>query len=80
MSEIPWMGLVALVAMFVLPSLPDWLFEGRRTVKHWPRRHVCGECAAPWTDGHNCGADMSASRPVQGEIRRIDARSMTIKE
>jgi hypothetical protein len=27
-SPIPWVGLAALAAMFVLPFLPDWLFEG----------------------------------------------------
>ncbi len=50
----PWIGLAALLAMFVLPFLPSWLFEGPRTVKHWPRRHVCGYCNAPWTAGHAC--------------------------
>ena len=51
-SPTPWVGLAALIAMFVLPFLPawlfegprtvkHWLFEGPRTVKHWPRRHVC---------------------------------------
>jgi hypothetical protein len=43
----PWVGLVALAAMFLLPSLPDWLFEGPRTSKHWLRRHSCGDCGAP---------------------------------
>ena len=37
-SSTPWVGLAALIAMFVLPFLPAWLFEGPRTVKHWPRR------------------------------------------
>jgi hypothetical protein len=26
-APMPWIGLAALVAMFVLPFLPDWLFE-----------------------------------------------------
>jgi hypothetical protein len=30
----PWAGLLALVAMFVIPFLPNWLFEGPRTVRH----------------------------------------------
>jgi hypothetical protein len=30
----PWVGLAALVAMFVLPYLPTWVFEGPRTIKH----------------------------------------------
>lgn len=46
-SSIPWVGLAALAAMFVLPLLPNWLFEGPRTSKHWPRRHICGDCGAP---------------------------------
>jgi hypothetical protein len=29
-SSIPWVGLAALAAMFVLPLLPNWLFEGPR--------------------------------------------------
>jgi hypothetical protein len=32
----PWVGLAALVAMFVLPYLPNWLLDGPRTVKHRP--------------------------------------------
>jgi hypothetical protein len=43
--------------MFVLPFLPDWLFEGPWTIKHRPRRYICGECGAPWADDH---ADMAA--------------------
>jgi hypothetical protein len=43
----PWVSLAALLAMFLLPFLPAWLFEGPRTVKHRPRRHVCGECGLP---------------------------------
>ena len=53
-NPVPWIGLLALVAMFVIPFLPDWIFEGPRTVRHWPRRHVCGECGADWTSGHLC--------------------------
>jgi hypothetical protein len=68
----PWVGLAALVAMFVLPFLPDWLFEGPRTVKHWPRRHLCGACNAPWTDGHTCPlAPNEAASPLRGELRRL---------
>ena len=42
MARIPWFGLAALVSMFIIPYLPSRLFEGPRTVKHWPRRHICG--------------------------------------
>jgi hypothetical protein len=77
--DVPWFGLAALAAMFLLPLLPGWLFEGPRTVRHWPRRHVCGECGAPWTDGHTCEVEAPAPAPaparvrprLRGELRRI---------
>jgi hypothetical protein len=68
----PWVGLAALTAMFLLPLLPDWLFEVPRTSKHWPRRHICGNCGAPWTDEHTCTPRESESRPVlRGQLRRL---------
>jgi hypothetical protein len=76
----PWIGLAALLAMFVLPFLPSWLFDGPRTVKHWPRRHVCGYCSAPWTRGHVCELEASeagppmvtdAGTPLYGELHRL---------
>jgi hypothetical protein len=73
MSQVdpPWIGLVALVAMFVLPFLPSKVFEGPRTVKHYPRRHVCAECGERWTDGHSCEADpVPSDDPLQWELRR----------
>jgi hypothetical protein len=71
MSDIPWAGLLALLAMFVLPLLPDWLFEGPRTIKHRPRRHICGDCNTPWTDGHTCTPEPTeAEPPIQGQLRR----------
>jgi hypothetical protein len=69
--DTPWIGLVALFAMFVIPFLPSWLFEGPRTVKHYPRRHVCGDCGAPWTVGHVCAADRAPARPLRGQLRRV---------
>jgi hypothetical protein len=63
--------LVALVAMFVIPFLPSWLFEGPRTVKHYPRRHVCGDCGAPWTDGHLCTVDRTPPQRLRGQLRRV---------
>ncbi len=67
---VPWVGLAALAAMFVIPYLPDWIFQGPRTVKHWPRRHVCGSCGAPWTSGHGCAPDATSRAPFRGELRR----------
>jgi hypothetical protein len=68
----PWVGLAALIAMFVIPFLPDWLFEGPRTTEHWPRRHVCGDCGAPWTNGHTCAPKTSAVGypPLRAELHR----------
>jgi hypothetical protein len=68
----PWVGLAALAAMFVLPWLPHWLFEGPRTVRHRPRRHVCGECDAPWTNDHTCPAAAILVDPrLQVELHRV---------
>jgi hypothetical protein len=72
----PWIGLAALVAMFVIPFLPAWLFEGPRKVKHYPRRHVCGLCDAPWTTDHTCLPDRVPDRPVgarplRGQLLRV---------
>lgn len=69
--DTPWIGLVALVAMFVLPFLPSWLFEGPRTIKHYPRRHICGQCGAPWADGHVCATGRAPARPLRGQLRRV---------
>lgn len=69
-NPVPWIGLLALVAMFVIPFLPDWLFEGPRTVRHRPRRHICGVCGADWTDGHVCEAAEPESVPPTRRERR----------
>ena len=72
MHQTPWVGLAALVAMFIIPLLPSWLFEGPRTIKHWPRRHVCGVCGAQWNDGHTCELEADLSLPIlRGELRRL---------
>ena len=72
-TPIPWVGLAALAAMFLLPLLPEWLFEGPRTIRHRPRRHVCGDCGAPWTSGHTCSSpDREPAASLRGELRRLD--------
>jgi hypothetical protein len=54
-DPVPWVGLAALVATFVLPWLDArGLFDGPRTVRHRPRREVCADCAEPWQPGHAC--------------------------
>jgi hypothetical protein len=73
MSNTPWIGLAALAAMFVIPFLPDWLFEGPRTIRHRPRRHICGDCGDPWSNGHTCVAERDqAAPPLRGELRRLE--------
>jgi hypothetical protein len=70
-TSTPWIGLAALLAMFVIPFLPTWLFEGPRTIRHRPRRHICGDCQAPWTNDHTCTAETDAAYPsLHGELRR----------
>jgi hypothetical protein len=67
----PWVGLAALAAMFVIPFLPSWIFEGPRTVRHRPQRHICGDCQAPWTNDHSCTVVIDAAYPpLHGELRR----------
>jgi hypothetical protein len=77
--DTPWIGLVALVAMFVLPFLPAWLFEGPRTVKHYPRRHICGDCGAPWTAGHLCAVDRAPSQRLRGQLRRVGRSTALVR-
>jgi hypothetical protein len=73
--DIPWVGLVAILLMFILPALPAWLFEGPRTIRHRPIRHVCGVCGARWTDGHLCAPLVDQERqPIQAELHRLDSR------
>ena len=67
----PWIGLAALAAMFIIPFLPTWLFEGPRSIRHRPHRHICGDCGAPWTNGHTCTTTIDAACPsLYGELRR----------
>ena len=70
----PWVGLAALVLMFLIPFLPSWLFEGPRTIRHRPRRHVCTDCGAAWSQDHACQLEATAIAPqrLRGELRRLD--------
>jgi hypothetical protein len=72
--DTPWIGLGALVLMFVIPFLPSWLFEGPRVVRHWPRRHICALCGAAWQDDHDCLTSASDTRPLRGRLERIPRR------
>jgi hypothetical protein len=77
----PWVGLAALAAMFLLPYLPAWLFEGPRTVRHRPQRHVCDDCGAPWTADHACppAAEEPPPAPLRGELRRLDGPGRALR-
>lgn len=82
MRNVPWAGLIALLAMFLLPAR---LFEPR-TIKRRPVREICADCGALWTAGHTCdlgpvapgSADRPApdrldpDRPVKVELVRLD--------
>jgi hypothetical protein len=72
----PWIGLAALAAMFVLPFLPTWLFEGPRRIKHWPREHVCAKCDDAWSDGHRCLLPFHPIEPtLHAELHRLPSPS-----
>jgi len=78
--DTPWVGLAALVAMFVIPFLPSWLFEGPRTIRHRPRRHICADCGAPWTPGHVCVLDEpDDNRPLRGQLRRVGPSKVLVR-
>jgi hypothetical protein len=65
----PWIGLAAIVAMFVLPFLPARLFDGPRTIKRYARRVVCGDCGERWTDDHECAVVLSEAPPPRRRLR-----------
>jgi hypothetical protein len=72
MDKVPWIGLAAVAAMFLIPFLPNWVFEGPRTIRHWPRQHVCACCNASWSEGHMCMVEPRLPPEVlQGELRRV---------
>lgn len=71
MRQVPWIGLAAVAAMFLIPFLPSWVFEGPRKIRHWPRQHVCARCNGLWWEGHMCKVELRKSSGVlQGELRR----------
>ena len=61
-SSVPWIGLAAIVVMFLLPYLDArGLFDGPRTIRRQPRREVCADCASPWTPDHQCAGWLEAA-------------------
>jgi hypothetical protein len=77
--DTPWIGLIALVAMFALPFLPTWLLEGPRSIKHHPRRHVCAECGERWADEHDCAAEGAPGEPLRGDLRRVRTSTALVR-
>jgi hypothetical protein len=88
-SPVPWVALAAVAAMFVLPWLDArGLFDGPPTIRHRPRRHLCADCAQPWTPDHRCAgwlkaaecepvvplttAEPAAPPRVRGQLTRAD--------
>jgi hypothetical protein len=74
MPRTPWIGLIAIVAMFIVPLLPDWVFTGPRTIRHWPQRHLCAACGSAWSSGHVCDLadpEPHEHRPLHVELRRV---------
>jgi hypothetical protein len=61
-TPIPWIGLAAIAAMFLLPWLDArGLLDGPHTILRRPRREVCADCAAPWTPDHQCTGWLEAA-------------------
>ena len=71
----PWVGLAALVAMFVLPYLPNWLFDGPRTVKHRPRRHIAARPGRCLTDALRDSALGLGDVDHPGDPEAVDAHA-----
>jgi hypothetical protein len=61
-TPIPWIGLAAIAGMFLLSWLDarGWL-DGPRQIRHRPCRHVCADCAQPWTPHHQCPGWLKAA-------------------
>jgi hypothetical protein len=71
--DTPWIALAALFVMFALPFAPSWLFEGPRTIKHRPRRHVCADCGEPWENEHVCDVYRPvAEKRLRGHLVRVE--------
>ena len=73
---VPWVGLAAIAAMFVIPFLPAWLFEGPRVVRHHPTRHVCADCGTLWTRRHQCPW-FEPVVPLHAELQRPSRGQLT---
>jgi hypothetical protein len=80
-TPVPWIALAAIAAMFVLPWVDSrGLFDGPRTIRHRPRRHVCADCAQPWQPGHACaGWQAPAGREPVVPLRPVDPPAPSVR-
>jgi hypothetical protein len=92
-TPIPWVGLAALAAMFLLPLLPDWLLRGRGR-SSTGRAGMCAATAtppgptstpAPWPNAslvRGCGARSTGSgrRPNWNPARSAGSRGRDARQ
>jgi len=77
----PWIGLAALAAMFLIPFLPAWFFEGPRKIKHRPLEHVCANCDSAWTPEHSCSLPIPTKESsLHWELHRLPPPSALERE
>jgi hypothetical protein len=60
-----------LAAMFLLPLLPDWLYEGPRTSKHWLGRHCLATARSRDRRAHLHPRESEAGPVLRGQLRRL---------
>jgi hypothetical protein len=86
---VPWIGLAAIAAMFLLSwATARGYLDGPRQIHHRPRRHVCADCAEPWTPDHQCHGWLEAATrepvvplsrpepPPHVQLDRLDPRQL----
>jgi hypothetical protein len=89
----PWVGLAALLAMFVLPFVPDWLFEGPRTIRHGRAGMSAATATPPGPRGTSarlkrarpnrpCGANFAGlrRRPSSNAARGHGSRARLLRD
>lgn len=52
----------------VLAVLEYW--KNHSPIRHYPQRHICGDCGAAWTPDHQCFNYGAYRGPMYGEIWR----------
>ena len=68
----PWVGLAALLAMFVLPFVPDWLLRGRGRSGTGRAGMSAATATPPGPRGTSARLKRARpNRPLRGELRRL---------